>query len=251
MKLFSFLKTEVIEFLCLEEDVGVIPGPVPASKMIPDWYKKIPTHQESRDHFGGKALTAKKCLPMIDAMTLGFIIPLYGDVNITTNKDCSVIGVGTAPGNESAFNPYGGHIVDFHSLDQVGNKTSPSYPGKPLKFINRWVIKTAPGWSVLITPVLNSFEKRFTILSAVVDTDKYIKEINFPAVWNIPNFDEVLPAGTPLVTVIPFKRADMPTKAVTRSMTEKELVERERIRKSQMSRNHYYTQELREPREKK
>ena len=48
------------------------------------------------------------------------------------------------------------------------------------KFINKWLIKTPPGYSCLFVKPLNHFETRFEIISGVVDTDTYINTINFP-----------------------------------------------------------------------
>lgn len=237
MKLFSFFKSPIIEFLCISDDLGVIPEPTPAGKHIPDWYKAIkPKAEGHRDHFGGPALTAKKCMPMVDAMTLGFIIPLFGDVNIRTNKTGALI--------ESSKNPLG-DVVQFHDISQLGGKTSPTYPGPAIKFINRWVIKTAPGWSSLFIPPVNHLDPRFTCLSGLVETDNYPKQVNFPAVWHLPEYDGVIKAGTPLVTIIPIFRGTMPTDAINRSLNESESAEITRIERCQNSRAGYYTNELR------
>ena len=240
MKLFPFFKSELIEFYCEPQYFGVIPEPVPAYKLMPDWFKKIaPATNKSRDHFGALGQTAKKCMPLVDGMSMGFIIPLFGDVNIRTNGDCSLIEAG---GNAL------GNPVEFHNIDQLGGKTSPSYPGPAIKFINRWVIKTAPGYSTLFIPPINHMDPRFTCLSALVDTDEYPKEVNFPAVWHINNYDAILPAGTPLITCIPVKRSDVPRTAPIREMSKKEANEIEKIHLKQVSRRSVYTNELRDPR---
>jgi len=49
-------------------------------------------------------------------------------------------------------------------------------------------------------------ESVFTILPGIVDTDKYSPPINFPFVLNDINFTGLIPAGTPIAQVIPFKR---------------------------------------------
>jgi hypothetical protein len=85
-------------------------------------------------------------------------------------------------------------------------------------------------------------------LAGLVDTDKYAKEINFPAVWHTPNFDGTIKAGTPLVTVFPIKRNTFDKNPLVRKMTDAEFKEIERIRKVQRTRNSYYSKELREPR---
>lgn len=243
---FNSFNNDLISFYCLEQDFGIIPEPIPANKSIPEWFKNIPLTCEdrSRDAFGAFGMTAKKCMPLLDAMSLGFIIPLFGDVNIRTSKDGSLI--------EASKNPFGS-IIEFHSNIQLGGpKNSPTGKAPAIKFINKWIIKTAPGYSTLFIPPLNHIENRFTCLSGLVDTDKYPKEVNFPALWHMNDFDDVIAAGTPLVTCIPIKRSDI-AKATSsyktnkpRLISEKEIKEIEMIRNKQNSRRHVYTNELRE-----
>jgi hypothetical protein len=232
----------IIEFLCDPNDWGVLPEPVPAIKMIPDWFKKIkPNAPDSagRDQFNGKVMTAKKCMPLLDGMAAGYIMPLFGDLHVTTNENNRIIKL---------HNNMYGHAGDLHSLDQLGGKTSPTYPGPAVKFINRWVIKTKPGYSTLFIPPMNHIEKRFTCLAAIVDTDTYPKKVNFPAVWHAADYDGFVEAGTPLVTAIPVRRADLAKAGIIRKMTPAEMAEEHRIEKCQHAQLHYYTDHLREPR---
>ena len=58
-------------------------------------------------------------------------------------------------------------------------------------------------------PPLNNQDDRFSIIPAIVDTDKHPIEINFHIVINGFKYDELITtikAGTPYVQVIPFKR---------------------------------------------
>ena len=239
MKLFSYFKTPVIEFLCDARYIDVAPPPVPAGKMMPEWFKRIPPYLKNRrDTHDRKAMSAKKCLPMIDAMTLGFTIPLAADQNIRSNGDCSLLDIGPT-------STLIDKVVERHSADQVGFAFGKQ---DPIKFINPWVVKTAPGWSSLFIPPINHFEDRFRVLGGMVDTDRYPKQVNFPAIWLKPNFDDFIPAGTPLVTVIPIKRGSMPTEANVRLMTEKEAKHIRTLHVKQQTRVHVYTNELREKR---
>lgn len=230
---------DVIEFYCHPDVEDIIPQPKPAIKNMPEWFKDLaPSHEGQRDPFGNKPMTAKKCLPLIDAMSLGFTLPLCGDIHVRTNHNCSQIEV---------TNPPGLKVCEFHNAEQVGGPAAFGMKhGNPLKFINYWVIKTAPGWSSLFVPVLNHFDRPFTCLSGLVDTDNYPKEVNFPAAWLVPDYDDSIPAGTPLVTVIPIKRNSFNNKrALVRKMTEKEKKKIGKMSRVQNTRSHYYTHELR------
>ena len=236
-----FKKTPIIEFYCHPDLEGIIPEPKPASKYIAEWYKKIPAFiPNTRDAFGANPMTAKKCIPMLDAMTLGYVMPLCADLGIITDKGCTQIHI---------TNPPGLKVAESHRLDQIGGAKAPGAPADPIKFVNYWIIKTAPGWSTLFLPLINDIHnKDFTCLSALVDTDAYHKEINFPAIWHTKNFDAILPAGTPLVVAIPIKRNTFKKEPVVRTMTRKEFKRVDDIKKMQTTRLHVYTQELREPR---
>lgn len=238
----SFFKNEIIEFLCKEEDFEVLPKPYPARKGMPDWYRKITPYVNGKDRFGAPGMSAKKCMPLIDGMSLGFIIPLAGDVTLRSSE------------NRKAFevlpNPYFGNLIDFHSVEQLGITTSPTYPSPAVKFINKWIIKTAPGYSTLFIPCMNHMDPRFTVLGALVDTDTYQKEVNFPAVWHLFPYEDVIKAGTPIITAIPIKRDDQPKEVIARPMTKKEEKRLNTIFKQQESRSSVYSNELRADRNK-
>jgi hypothetical protein len=82
-KVLSFLsKNEpeadapVISFVCAPEDKGVIAEPVPAKTSLPDWFRRLPAIDGANVSATNNGLTVKRCMPFLDAMTLGFILPL-------------------------------------------------------------------------------------------------------------------------------------------------------------------------------
>lgn len=245
MKLISLFKAPLIEFLCAPEDLGNIPEPVPAYKLMPQWFKDIKpqvTDKGNRDQFGGIAMSAKKCSPLLDALSLGYIIPLWGDVNVRTSTvdGCEFIELGSNPIGE---------VATFHSPSQVGGDKNKLTDGMPaVKWINRIAVKTAPGYSALFIPPIGHIEPRFTCLPGLVDCDKYPKQVNFPSAWHAKNHDGIVSAGTPLMTVIPIRRKDMRSDARLRAMTKLEAQVIEDIARRQGSRRGVYTNELREPR---
>jgi len=240
-KMFRFGGNDVIEFYCHPNLEGIIPEPRAAIKNLPEWFKDLsPTCEgpdDNRDAFGNKNMSAKKCLPMLDAMSFGYTIPLCADLHIRSNHNNTQVDV---------KNPPGMAVCEFHDSSQLGgnNKLGIKH-GNALKFINRWVIKTAPGWSTLFIPPLNHFDQPFTCLSGFVDTDVYPKEVNFPAILNIYDADVHLSAGTPLITAIPVKRDSFPKKPKIRKMSQKEMASIEKIQRTQDMRTHHYTYELR------
>lgn len=233
----------VIEFICEPNHRRVMPEPKLALKNIPEWFKRIPSHvpdsKDGRDQFGALAMTAKGCKPLIDGMGLGYT--LFSATDITVRVSACGKHMDVTSGH--VFNGAGKHSVE--QLGGAGN--SPTGPTPALKFHNPWVIKTRDGYSTLFIPPLNdAAEERFRCLGAVVDTDTYPKQVNFPALYfGKPGSTVTIPAGTPLITAIPFKRADVPREMIVRTMhaAEKHLIST--MERVQGTRAHMYTSELR------
>jgi hypothetical protein len=237
LKLWSG-SNDIIKFYCIPELEDILIEPKPAIKCLPDWFKIIPPHlPDSKDEFQAPAMTAKKCFPLIDAMSLGYTIVTSGDIRIEVNHDGSAI---------TTHNPPQLICVEWHNVKQIGGQTAPGYPADPIKFINWWIVETAPGWSTLFIPPINHFNPLFTCLGGLVDTDKYPKEVNFPAIWHKTDYEATIPAGTPLVTAIPIKRNSFPKKPVISKITPSKHRHLEKMRRIQSVRSHYYTSELRE-----
>ena len=79
-KLKLWFKSDVIEFYCHPNFEGVLPTPIQASKVIPDWWKTLPQTSPQKDHFGSESMTAKKCMPLLDVMTLGNFLSEDGEI---------------------------------------------------------------------------------------------------------------------------------------------------------------------------
>jgi len=180
-------------------DVADIYYPKPASSIIPEWYKKTkPYNNES----GKKELdsnytvpaTIKKCIPVLDSLSTGYIIPTYCDLWIKKNEHGDIVYVTSHELN-----------IEFHPIIQAPYHPKMNQHPYP-KWINPWGIKTPKGYSCLFVPPVHGINKFFTIAEGVVDTDNYSAPVNFPFVLNDTNFEGLIPAGTPMVQVIPFKR---------------------------------------------
>jgi hypothetical protein len=174
-----------------------IEQPQPASKFIPDWYKNMESYigQEKKPSGdGGSNATIKRCIPVFDAITAGYIITSPADVYVSIKKE------------KQFFEWSALSLISFHPIAQAPdhpNRKPHAYP----KWMNPWSIKTPKGYSVLFTQPMHR-ESVFTILPGIVDTDSYTGPVNFPMVINDPNFEGLIPKGTPIAQVIPFKRED-------------------------------------------
>ncbi len=229
--------TPRISFLCPPELDGKIPTPAPASKFLPDWFRNLPREIGMKDAHGLPGLTVRACLPVADIMSLGWIIPLPFDI-------------------WAAPDPHTGHLqfrwkdgIDFSPLDQhhpgqIGGDASPFEGMMPLKFINPWRVTLPPGWSASFVHPINHFELPFTAFSGAVDCDALDVPVNVPFFWTARAPEVHVPAGTPMVQVIPYERGKMP-KAEMRSETSDEAQTRKMALGRKYSEESVYAREWR------
>jgi hypothetical protein len=169
--------------------------PEPASNLVPDWYKNTDSYlsKEKIPNGSGKgSASIKRCMPVFDAMVAGYIIKSHADVFVSQRD------------GQPYFEWSSAGMVEFHPIEQA--PLHPLKNGAPYpKWMNSWAIKTPKGYSVLVVQPMHR-ESPFTILPGVVDSDTYKSPINFPFVLNDLSFTGLIPAGTPIAQVIPFKR---------------------------------------------
>ena len=183
-----------IKFCPIDEDMRKVwPHPKPANHFMPEEYKKLERYKDGNLH----TPTIKTCMPFLDAMGCGYIIPFDQDYIIDpTEKEFSV-----TPANKEK-NDIGYH--DKAQIPKEWHHKTGEYAGK---FINKWLITTPPGYSCLFTQPMNRFgEDRFLLINGVVDTDNYINTINFPFILLKRDKQFLIKKGDPMVQIIPFKR---------------------------------------------
>lgn len=199
------MSRKIISFVTGDALNVELSAPYPASKNVPDWYKKISQYIGGEKTFkdGNNNSTIKKCVPFLDSLTCGYIMPLGSDIFITKQ----ITSDPAFNGNSIPYYSWGvGAHIEFHPSAQA-----PGHPQNPRsnpipKFINQWSIKTPPGHSCLFIPPLSQENAKFKILPGIVDTDTYNSPVNFPFMLSDPDFEGLIPAGTPIAQVIPFKR---------------------------------------------
>jgi hypothetical protein len=175
--------------------------PKPASAFVPEWYKKLESYingEKKPTGQGTSAATAKRCMPVFDAITSGYIIVSAADVFVSQKE--------IEDGSKQPYFEWSNYsLIQFHAIDQM-----PEHPNRNghmayPKWTNPWAIKTPKGYSTLFVQPMHR-ESPFTILPGIVDTDTYTAPVNFPFVLNDINFEGLIPAGTPIAQVIPIKR---------------------------------------------
>lgn len=190
MKKIQFVTTEME----IQEKLNC---PVPAKKHVADWYKKannfIGGNMEVRDYGLNKDI--KLCAPFLDVMTSGYIVELIcdvvvekfdGSVKFTFTETPAPIAMRDKKMASTLPRP-AGHDRDMYAW---------AMPYGPL---------TPPGYSALITHPFNRFDLPFTTTSGIVESDNYSMPGEVPFFFK-SEFEGIIPAGTPIVQIIPFKR---------------------------------------------
>lgn len=209
----------MIEFVCDPALLGKIASPSRAGKSTPDWFRGLPREMGVPDQHGQAGMTAKACLPLTDAFSLGFVLPLPVDVTVTSQ------GYGFPVEFEWQGDP-GFTPIESHHPMQIGSPNPPFGLAQPYKFINPWRLIVPEGYSVLFTQPLNHFELPFVTFNALVDCDRFETTVNIPFLWTGPVGRFELEAGTPIAQMVPIKRDSLIGDHVSRAATEAEEAQR-------------------------
>jgi hypothetical protein len=185
----------IIEFLCAAEDHGVIAEPQPAKAVLPEWFRRLPAIDQQVLSATNNGLTVKRCMPFLDALSTGWILPLAATVRLEIRNGGAEVDAGWE---------FDKTMVSNHGSHQIAGHPIAGRP--PMKFHNYWTIRTPPGWSCLFVQPLNRHGLPVEIIAGVVDTDAYASLINFPFIATGEDGCHVLEKGTPLVQVLPFRR---------------------------------------------
>jgi hypothetical protein len=227
--MFRLLPAPKISFTCAPEDHGVIAPPVPARAYLPDWFRKLPAVDESVASRSDTGLTVKRCLPFLDAMTTGWILPLAATVRIEISQGGASVDAGW---------DFDRVLVSNHAPHQV--RGNPRSPRPPCKFHNYWTIATPPGWSCLFVDPLNRPNGVFEVAAGIVDTDTYRAPIHFPFFATGEDGLHVIEKGSPLVQVIPFRRDSAELEADIRAEDPAEAANRSRVSRNTRASEGWY-----------
>jgi hypothetical protein len=185
--------------------------PQPAKNFIPKWYKDMTPYQKNNKNPTGREInienkesnaTAKKCTPMLDGITSGYIVPLWCDVQIKQVKD---------EGNKKWFPKITWRIdQDVFQLHGPSSKEIPApfgYDQEVFKFLTYFRVETPKGYSIMVKTPSGHYNLPFYAIPAVIDSDKSVIDNNFPC-WIQTGFEGIVEKGTPMAQITPFKRTN-------------------------------------------
>jgi len=187
----------IIEFSTLESFADINFKPCPAKRALPDWLKLLPAMSPNG------APTAKKCPPLTDTFSMGYIVPAWQEFNLLPSNGVYSFRAGVT----HIHNPYD------HPKPVCSYQFPEQYKGTPfddyqvIKIQTPWIIKTPPNTSVLILPPIGGTSAPFEAIPAVIDTDTYHMPFAFTCkIKYNANAEYNIQPGTPIAQIIPFRR---------------------------------------------
>jgi hypothetical protein len=179
-------------------------APCPTAKVIPKWWHDAdiyikdfygnPVSNANKD--GGKMLNFKACPAMLDTFTTGYTLVTPCDIEFyeKNNRIKAKVPlkfddfVGERPASDGFQVPFGYDKNHFH-------------------WYANWAPQLPEGYSSLYVQPINHFDLPWLTVGGIIDSDKVTTSGLIP--FFIQNgFTGVVPAGTPYLQIIPFKRED-------------------------------------------
>lgn len=173
---------------------------VPMKKLIPDWYKSIASINKNEldfDSQGKKGI--KYCMPFLDSLTTGYAMLLPCDVVVKKTDDENYIftwGDGSV------------RIIEERNSSPILTIPNPQgYAKNHFVWVTPISIQLPKGYSAIFTHPFNRYDLPFISYTGVIDLDDAIPGGLIPFFLK-ENFEGLIPAGTPIFQIIPFKRED-------------------------------------------
>lgn len=198
------MKTGIITFIANRHwlNADSISSPKPASKFIPKWYSiadrffKNEKDEYIIDTDGGKVPTWKSCPAILDGFTSGYTFVTPCDILFYLDQN-NKIRIKIQDEKYDDFCVIRNKIDGFHNPK--------GYYEESFAWVSDWGISTPEGYSCIYLTPINRFDLPFINTTGIIDTDKVSLPGSLPF-FLIDGWTGLLPAGTPYLQVIPFKR---------------------------------------------
>lgn len=187
-----------------ESSSNFTPKPVPMSKFVPDWYKKQPgsVNEEFAFANGSGGATIKKCMPIFDMMTVGYVLGFPCDIFIDATDPNQLKWSVPLPMRQVAPD-----MISHHSFEQYSNYPIDTniYHKQLFRILPYWSVGTPKGYSSIFIHPMHQDPLPFWSFGGFVDTDGFISDGHFSMLIK-KDFKGVIKQGTPFIQIIPIKR---------------------------------------------
>lgn len=177
-----------------------LPAPAPSVKYVPEWYNKSERWVRSdgpviKNYAANQGV--KHCVPFLEAMTSGYVLELWTDVQVTLDDGYPAFNWMSQPDPIIIRDADSGSLIPRPA----------GHHEMHLSWVGQWGIKLPKGYSYLLTHPANRFDLPFTTLTGIVDGDSFLAAGLIPFFIH-KDFEGIIKAGTPIAQIYPFKRDD-------------------------------------------
>lgn len=174
------------------------PGPVPASKVIPEWFKRIPQENDGLPVAQRNRGTVKRCVPFLDALSAGYMVTLPWELEVKWVNGSQMVFWAAEHTKEKI-------VVLDDPWRAPGLPAPEGFAENVWRILLPTVAHTPEGYSTLQTHPFNRYDLPFLTLTGVVDSDKSFRGI-VANIYIREDFEGIIEKGTPMVQIFPFKR---------------------------------------------
>ena len=186
------------------QTASFVPKPIPATKNIPDWYKRQRGEVDDSTGIpqGNATSTIKRCMPIYDSLSAGYILSMPVDIYIDATNPLKLEWNIPLP-----MHGFKGDLVASHDRRQYDQYPydRKTYHDDLLRIMPFWSVGTDEGYSTMFMHPWHSDTTPLHAIGAVIDTDRFISDGHFSFLVD-RSFKGIIKQGTPIVQVIPFKR---------------------------------------------
>ena len=231
------IKEMEINFQCVLDTENSLFEPVPAKKIKPEWYKKLPAFIKGEE--GERIDTIKKCPAMHDWLSMGYLVRNRHTIIVMISertKDKQPISISLpikdlkpeelSQVKKLLINSQFNDVVDYITenkflvtelsdcLSDLGGHPAMQVKGMSrddkmqLKFKMDFLIETPKGTSCYYLDPFLFDNPYFTTWQGIIDTDKFNQITTNNQLIFYPKVNEsfIITKGTPLVQIVPFVR---------------------------------------------
>jgi hypothetical protein len=168
--------------------------PQPAIKNIPGWYKKANKYKYNLNN--EQEINWKSCPALMDAFGSGYVLKTPCDITFYINSNLEI-------DVEMADKKYKDFCQIRYPMPEFVHPAG--YYTKHFAWHSDWGLQTPKGYSCLYITPANRFDLPFINTTGIIDTDQLGSPGSLPF-FLINGWTGTIPAGTPYVQIIPFKR---------------------------------------------
>ena len=187
-------------------------APSPIIKTIPEWYRKADRFAKSpsNDYIigpdKGKIPTWKACPAIFDIMGTGYSFNTPCDIEFYKKHGKTLFNI-----SNKKYESFVAHRDEMPEFQHPLGYSKDHFAWTP-----DWQIRLPEGYSALYSQPFNRFELPFLSTSGIIDNDKLHNPGSLPF-FLIDNFEGVIPAGTPYIQILPFKRENWTSEILEQS----------------------------------